>query len=172
MPVHYINRKGQTYYLHHKETKTGRQNYFFSMSKEGKLVEEIPKGYEIYENPNSRVFLRKIKPKIIKDSEKSIVENGLKKFSDLKFYVVDIKGNTISIFTPDQDIDGLIEIMKSGSILPVKSNIEQVLGNVATYSPSMQFVLIDEEKRIFITKRFCYLGSVDDWIEIGEPDKL
>jgi hypothetical protein len=172
MPIQYVNRKGQTYYLHQKETKTRRINYFFSLKKVGKLVDEIPDGYEIYENPNGRVFLRKITPQIIKDSEKSIVENGIKKFSDLKFYVVDVKGKTINIFTPDQDIDALIDIMTNGSILPVKSKFEKVLSDVATYSPVMQFVLIDQEKRIFITKRFCYLGSVDDWIEIGEPGKL
>ena len=78
----------------------------------------------------------------------------------------------LRIFTPDQDIDGLFELMKPGSVLPVKSNFEKVLSDVATYSPSMQFVLIDQEKRIFITKRLCYLGSFDDWIEIGKPDKL
>ena len=172
MPIQYVNRKGQTYYLHQKATKTRRINYFFSMKKADNLVDEIPVGYEIYENPNARVFLRKITPQIIKDSEKSIVENGIKKYSDLKFYAVDVKSDTIRIFTPDQDIDGLIDIITNGSILPVRPNFEKVLSDVATYSPSMQFVLIDQEKRIFITKRFCYLGSIDDWIEIGEPSKL
>lgn len=41
-----------------------------------------------------------------------------------------------------------------------------------TFSPVMQFVLINEEKREFVTQRYCFLGSIDDWIEIGKPDKL
>ena len=36
----------------------------------------------------------------------------------------------------------------------------------------LRFVLDDELLRIFMTERFCFLGSVDDWIEIGEPDIL
>jgi hypothetical protein len=28
-------------------------------------------------------------------------------------------------------------------------------------------VLADPEKRLFLTERFCFRGSVDDWIDIG-----
>jgi hypothetical protein len=27
-------------------------------------------------------------------------------------------------------------------------------------------------KREFIAQRYCYLGSIDDWIDIGSPDTL
>jgi hypothetical protein len=67
MPIQHINRRRQTYYLHERKTKTGTPNYFFSMKSEGSLVEEIPEGYEIYENPNAQVFMRKIQPQIISD---------------------------------------------------------------------------------------------------------
>ena len=36
----------------------------------------------------------------------------------------------------------------------------------------MRFVVIDPAKRIFLPQRFCFRGSVDDWIEIGKPGKL
>ncbi len=36
----------------------------------------------------------------------------------------------------------------------------------------MRFVLVDKEKRTFVAQRFCYLGSVDDWIDISEAGKL
>ena len=58
MAIEYINRKGDTYYLHERKTKTGKPKYHFSMKKDGELVESIPHGYEIYENPNAQVFLR------------------------------------------------------------------------------------------------------------------
>jgi hypothetical protein len=38
------------------------------------------------------------------------------------------------------------------------------------YTPIMKFILSDLEKRLFLAKRMCYLGSIDDWIEI-EYDK-
>jgi hypothetical protein len=37
----------------------------------------------------------------------------------------------------------------------------------ATYTAVMRFVLCDEEKRLFLAERFCFRGSVDDWIDIG-----
>lgn len=40
------------------------------------------------------------------------------------------------------------------------------------YSPMMVFQLVDVTRRTFQTQRYCFLGSVDDWIEIGNPGKL
>jgi hypothetical protein len=34
------------------------------------------------------------------------------------------------------------------------------------------FQLVDGTRRTFQTHRYCFLGSVDDWIEIGKPGKL
>jgi hypothetical protein len=36
----------------------------------------------------------------------------------------------------------------------------------------LRFVLIDNAKRKFIAERYCFLGSIDDWINIGGPDRL
>ena len=40
------------------------------------------------------------------------------------------------------------------------------------YMPVMRFVLEDEAKRVFRAERYCFRGSVDDWISIGEPAQL
>jgi hypothetical protein len=58
MAIEYVNRKQKTYYLHAGTTKTGKPKYFFSTKAEGVLVDDIPEGYEIYENPNAQVFLQ------------------------------------------------------------------------------------------------------------------
>jgi len=34
------------------------------------------------------------------------------------------------------------------------------------------FQLVDVTRRTFQTQRYCFLGSVDDWIAIGKPGKL
>jgi hypothetical protein len=47
------------------------------MKSEGDLVEGIPEGFEVYENPNARVFLRKVQPKIITDEGVEVVKRGL-----------------------------------------------------------------------------------------------
>ena len=36
----------------------------------------------------------------------------------------------------------------------------------------MRFILRDEKERIFQVKRMCYLGSVEEWIDIGRVGKL
>ena len=66
MPITYTNAKEKTYYLHQGTTKTGKPKYYFSTQPEGTLAEAMPEGFELYENPNAQVFLRRIPPKLIR----------------------------------------------------------------------------------------------------------
>lgn len=97
MAVEYVNSQGQKYYVHQGTTKTGKPKYFFSMKGEGALVKIIPDGYEIYENPNAQVFLQKIQPKFITDEEVAIVEKGMKELTELQYYRVDVRKDTIYV---------------------------------------------------------------------------
>lgn len=171
MPVEYVNRKGQTYYLHQGKTKTGKPKYFVSMRDEGALVDVVPDGYEIYENPNAQVFLRRVRPKIITDEEIAVVERAMQRFCQLQNYQIDVKKEIISIFLPDQDIDRWSEILSSAPE-GRSVGVEGLLAQILTYSPMLQFVLVDKEKRVFAAQRYCFLGSIDDWIYVGEPDTL
>lgn len=171
MSVQYTNRKGQTFYLHQGTTKTGKPKYFFSRKIEGTLVDKVPDGFEIYQSPNAQVYLRKIQPRIIADAEVVLVEKGMRQFSKLQYYQIDVKKNTITVFEANQDIDALAEIF-SFATKAKEVDAKNLLARSISYSPILQFVLVDEEKRVFVTQRYCFLGSIDDWIEIGEPDKL
>jgi hypothetical protein len=42
----------------------------------------------------------------------------------------------------------------------------------AHYTAMLRFTLIDKEARIFVAERFCFRGSVDDWIPIAGPNTL
>jgi hypothetical protein len=167
----YINRRKQTYYLHQGQTKTGKPKYFFSLKKEGTLLDIIPEGYEVYENPNAQVFLRQIKPKLITEQEKIIVEKGVKKYSQVKHFLIDIKDKIISIYLPDDDGNYLSEILKTQPQQKIKEAQETLLLHTH-YSPMMQFILVDKEKRLFLAQRYCFRGSVDDWIDISSTDQL
>src|SRR5262245_38717623 len=81
VPITYTNAKGKTYYLHQGTTKTGKPKYHFSMQSVGTLAESIPVGFELYENPNAQVFLRRIPPRIITDEERQVVEDGMRKYA-------------------------------------------------------------------------------------------
>jgi hypothetical protein len=45
----------------------------------------------------------------------------------------------------------------------------------AQFTPVLRFTLADAEQRTFRAERWCYLGSIDDWIDVrgqGQVDQL
>jgi hypothetical protein len=173
MPITHTNAKEKVYYLHQGTTKTGKPKYYFSMKRGGTLADAIPEGYEIYENPNAQVFLRRIPPKIITDEEIAIAEAGMRQYTDLEYYKIDVKGNAIFVYTAVQDMDALMAIFEDSPASQVeKVRIMKALHQGIQYTSDMQFELIDEKKRTFSTQRYCYIGSIDDWIYVGRSGKL
>ncbi len=173
MPITHTNAKGKTYSLHQGTTKTGKPKYYFSMESNGALAASIPAGFEIYENPNAQVFLRRIPPKLITDGERQVVEEGMRTYADVKDYKIDIRGNVIAIYTADQDMTTLAAIVRD----PHASSEEnarrmQLLRESIHYSDLLRFMLIDDKRRTFVTQRYCFIGSIDDWIDIGRSGKL
>ena len=168
MPITHTNTKGQTFSLYQGTTKTGKPTYYFAMQSEGTLAESIPEGFEIYENPNAQVFLRRIPPKIITDEERQIVEDGMRKYAEVKDYKIDVKGNAILIYTADQDIETLADVCKDMSPTPsANRQLMSLLRKEIQYSPMLQFLLEDEQRRLFTAQRYCFIGSIDDWLDIG-----
>lgn len=174
MPITHLNRKQKIYYLHQGKTKLDKLKYFFSFKKEGELAESIPDGYEIYENPNAQVFLRKIQPKLITENEIVTIEEGIQNFTKIERYQIEVKKLTISIYTPSQDVSVFSDILSSTAHISGRSqkDIKSIIEQSLTYSSDLRFVLVDIEKRHFQTQRYCYLGSIDDWIDIGSVETL
>jgi hypothetical protein len=171
MALEHVNRKGKTYYLHQGKTKTGKPKYFFSMKSEGNLVNQIPKGYEIYENPNAQVFLRKIPPQIVTPTEVEIVQAGVNRYAKNERCIIDVKGKHIVVYLCDQNMDALMALTSMGLGGNTAKMQESLLRSVS-YSPMMQFVLADETTREFGVERWCFRGSVDDWIRLDRDRDL
>jgi hypothetical protein len=144
MPVKHVNCKRQTYFLHEGKTKTGKPKYFFSKDAEGTLLDAVPDGYEIYENPNAQVFLRKAMPQVITDEEVAAVQIGLRKFAPSQNCIVDVKGNQIVVFE----------------------------GQGGYFHQMLRFMLTDEKTRSFSVDRWCFRGSIDDWFSVLGGGKL
>ena len=175
MPITHVNYQGKTYYLHQGVTKTGKPKYHFAMKSEAALADAIPEGFEIYENPNAQVFLRRIPPKIITDEERQIVEDGMRKYASVQDYKIDVKGKAIIVYTADQSVDTLVGLFKDFRPNPyANSELMTTLREFIQYSPMMQFVLDDKEQRLFTAQRYCFRGAIDDWIDIdhGKLAKL
>jgi len=98
MAITYTNAKGQTYFQHQGHSKTGTPTYYFSRWSEGPLAESIPEGFEIYENPNTQVFLRRIPAKLITEEERQIVVDGMHRYASVEAYRLEVKGNAIVIY--------------------------------------------------------------------------
>jgi hypothetical protein len=169
--IEYINRRRKTYYLHEGKTKTGKPKYFFSMKTEGTLVDSIPDGYEIYENPNAQVFLRKIPVQIVFPEEIETVKFWLQKYLKPSYFILDVKGKNIIVYLCDQNVDNLMEIMTFPNV-PDFFRKRDSLDFGLTYSPMMQFVLDDIESRSFTVERWCFRGSIDDWIPLDSSNDL
>ncbi|WP_244895355.1 hypothetical protein [Evansella clarkii] len=160
MPVIYKNFRNDAYFLHSKLTKKGTTTYHFSKDAKGAAdLNQIPEGYEIYENPNGRVFLRKEQKPVIHKEEISVINDGMKKYSEIEDFKLDIKKNVVFIYT--------VEDLYFNSSIP-----KQLLQQTKNYATELRFVLVDKEERAFEVERFNYSGSVDDWIFLDGSNDL
>ena len=160
MALQYTNRKRITYYLHEDNTKTGDLRYFFSAKNEGNLVDTLPEGYEIYEHPYSQVFLRPIRPQIITENERDVVNKHVNALTPSRRYIVDIWGNDITVFQSQEDIDVLKEVFCKGT--PEGLSLAEAINFTVSFRPVLRFTLENRENRTFIAKRFCLPGAVDE----------
>ena len=171
----YTNRKRKAYYLFEGKTKTGKSRYFFSLKQDakGEFLDKIPEGYEVYEHPvNAQVFLRKKTPRQITELEEHFVKKELKNLPTSKRYLVDCKDACLTIYESNTDLDKLSSTLDYAPLRPGLSK-EQALDNlvaISEYTAVLRFCLVDAEKRIFSAERFCFRGSIDDWIPMFGAD--
>lgn len=181
MAIEYRNRTGKTYYLHEGKTKTGKPRYFFSSREngKGKTVDKVPEGYEIYEHPeNAQVFLRKKRSRLITDIEEQFVKKCLNTLKRPRRYLVDCKDEYITIYESNADTEILKGLLGDLlSIAPTRPgvNIDDAMTTLVNtadhhYTATLRFCLNDKEKRTFVAQRFCFRGSIDEWIYLAGPD--
>jgi hypothetical protein len=176
MPVTYTNRKGHTYYLCQGLTKTGKLRYYFARQPKEGSPDQIPEGYRISESVNGVVSLVKDQPQLIFPQEVASVEAVLAHHPKGSDYRVAVKKNQVVIYERlGPDVETLNAIFGKFSPLPpeiVKNRLQEQLDKSARFSPILRFILIDPEERKFYAERWSYMGSIDDWIDIGESGKL
>ena len=168
MSVEHTSRTGKRYYLHVKTTAAGKPNYFFSTDSGGPLAEQVPEGYEIHENVGGQVFLRKATPQIIRPEELAVVEDAVPRREAPWRYRVEVKKNMIVVYDAG-NMAGMDDLYKELAFRPA-TNAEKL--RRANYMALLRFTLVDKKSRTFTAERFCFRGSVDDWIPIAGPGTL
>jgi hypothetical protein len=171
MPITYTNRKGRTYTLCRGTTKTGKPRYFFVRDPKGReVVEEIPEGHEIRESVNGIVSLAKERPQQIRPEEVAAVESAVERHPKSHNYRVDVKQDQIVIYErvgTDPD-DWIPEFEQRFSLFRWRAGkrLREFMDQRAQFTPVMRFTLYDKDTRAFYAERWCYRGSIDDWIHV------
>ncbi len=176
MLVTYKNRKNNTYTLYRIKTKTGKSRYCFAKKcAKGKPCETVPHGYEISESPNGVVFLVKSRPKLIRKSEVAIVQKLIDKNPSSSKYRIFVRHNRIDIYEYlGPSADEMIDLFREGGIGNTADYQEfrETYYSRGQFASILRFFLHDKEMRTYRAERMCYLGSIDDWIDVGPTDRL
>ncbi len=172
MPFTYINRRGQTYYLHVGQTKTGKPKYTFSRSSEGVLADELPAEYEIRDNISGQVTIRLVRPQLITDQEVRELESAVAEIVPANRFYVDRDEKTLTVYVKAFDRECADILRHAGGPFLDEERLEEYMSRSGRYEHTFRFNLFDAKWRVFQTQRYCYRGSVDAWIDIGGPGFL
>lgn len=162
MALTYTNFRGDMYYLHIRKTKKGNDTYYFSKKGKGNLVDKLPDGYEIYEEPNGKVYLRKQLKRLFTDEEINVIKDGMDQHCPIQDFKLDIKKEFIYIYTVSNSLEDS----------PFEQSLFTDEQKYKNYETVMRFQLIDSGERRFEVQRYNFLGSIDDWIELGDSTNL
>jgi hypothetical protein len=170
MALTYNNRRGETHYFKAVRTKNGSYRYYITKKDAGSLIDEIPKGFEIYEHPkDAKVVLRKKIVNKISEDEIEMIREAIKNLSALDDFLIDVKGNVLTVYFGRMNRKEFKNIFPSGK---TEKELETLYRELQTYIETMRFVLEDEKNRRFTVQRWCYLGSINDWIDLETSDDL
>jgi xanthine/CO dehydrogenase XdhC/CoxF family maturation factor len=170
MSVTHTNRKGITYTLCQGVTKTGKPRYTFVRDPQGKrVVEAIPEGWEISESVNGVVSLVKERPQKLLSEEIEAVKAAVRRHPKARNYRVNVKPDRIEVYEAvGPDAEDLIEALRGRGfdVLGLDERIRAERERYTQFTPVLRFILQDEETRVYRAQRWCYLGSIDDWLFI------
>lgn len=98
------------------------------------------------------------------------VETELKKHPQGHKYRAAIKKNQIIVY--ESQGSDLVQIFNDMG-LHISENIRNnFMERYVQYSPIMRFILADSKDRTFIPQRWCFRGSIDDWINVESPGEI
>ena len=159
-----------TYHLRRTQTADGKSRYVMKRSPGEGALEAVPDGYEVVENVNGQVSIRRFPRRFISEVEEAAVSAALRKHGreDHRF---EIKGRRIVIYKPRLDAaeyaSRLSQMVAPDRREAVERELREEAERRMSYSPVLRFTLVNEKKRTFHAERMCYLSSIDGWLEIA-----
>jgi uncharacterized protein (DUF488 family) len=166
MALTFKNLLGEPYYVKEKATKTGKTTYFLTKKLDEACLNKLPIEYEVFEKYDTRLlYIRKAQPTQFSKEEIKVIEKELKKNKAITDFKLDCHGNEIKIYVAEDnessELSALMRLLGGGIM------------NFKNYEERMK-IKIDgvNENKSYEFMRYCFRGSVDDWIPIGRGANL
>ena len=85
---------------------------------------------------------------------------------------MDVEGDSLVVYISDRGADVADELreMFGGRLWAMSSRMQETNAWIirhSHYTKMMRFRLVDPAKRLFFAQRWCFRGSVNDWIGLG-----
>ncbi|HEY3230222.1 MAG TPA: hypothetical protein VGJ87_13450, partial [Roseiflexaceae bacterium] len=103
-------------------------------------------------------------------AEVAAVEAAIARHPKPRDYHVGVKRDRIEISERLGPEANELAAALSGSLGLLPGALDRLRNELAThgrFAPALRFCLIDAERRTFAVERWCALGSIDDWIDVG-----
>jgi hypothetical protein len=161
MQISYKNRKGELHYLKAVKTKKGGIRYYVvkNLKDSDELLTQVPDGFEFHELPfDGQVVLRKKLQSTITDEEFAILDSVMKKHKTVKDYIIEKKANALMLYIAGHNRKDFFFYTN------------KQFKSIQRYDEKLIFG--KDEDGLYEVQRYCYLGSIDDWITIGSSRDL
>ena len=127
------------------------------------------------EHPETaQVVVRRHKPSQIHGEEKSYSEESIRQGAKGPLFIVDLEDRSPVVYTSDTEAD--VRLMAIRRIAPVDEETalrtRHWMLTHARYSKMLRFTLTDRKTRRFSLERWCFSGSIDNWIWIDGDTHL
>ncbi len=162
------NSKKQSYFIKSKKTKKGNTTYYMTKKEDETCLDEVPVGYEVFEKYDSGVlFIRKKQKSMFDLKEINCIKTNLNKNDALIDYRLSINGKEMAIYIAEKERNNRL----LGSLMEpffTKTQIDHFKSIRKTFEESMRIIIHENKsEKEFEVQRYCYRGSVDDWITVG-----
>jgi hypothetical protein len=176
--VIYENEIGMEYVLQKPEGEDDPGSFFFSSHDVGEEVSEIPKGYEIYEDPENEPFLVPEGKNPVPKEDIAALENQLEQIDHLNEYPgqchVESFDNSIRVYLIDQTPEAIVDVI---SAFPEKGEkiLDEISNGNVTYTANMKFDRGEKGKKYYVERRmFSGLPKRDEekWLFVAEEENI
>ena len=165
------NKLGKAYYVKSRKTKKGNTTYFLTTKLDDSCLDSLPKEYEVYENYSAQMlYIRKKKKSGFSAKDIAIIERELSKNESIDGFELNSHGDEIKIYEMEDKSKNLSADFFMGV---ARDKLEGAKAYLMKYTENMSIKKVTKKGVVeYLVLRFCYRGSIDDWIVVDAGEDL